>query len=615
MRRGILTDRDELTALRSRITRRPYDAFYEALVRRCALILESAPVTEMNWQAAWANGRQNAALTAARGIQGRILDLVVADCTDRNSAYRSRAVEELKNLLHWTTWVDPSRPDLKVDLCTAEAAVACLLGLDLLWDSLDEPTRELGLKLLRTRVLEPYLESVGEDVWWYTAVNHWNAVINSACSLVGLALSDETDAADQVDALARTSLRYFFDDLGREGGWDEGIGFWGFALRYVCLLGRARDRLLDDQSIFHQRGMDATSLFPIYFSPNGHPASFGDVSQLPLHGTLYLLDHYSGRNELTWWLDTYHAATQHDPSTMEWSTAGLALLCRKEGGELPSEPELEPVKVYHQIGWAAMADQWPRPALYVSMKTGDLAASHAQHDMNSIQVQADGEMLLVDLGHPTDPGSTYFSVARSGFYEVQARSHNTLIVAEEDHRPDAQGSIEQTQVGKDYRWVLGDAHDACGESVRFLRHVVMLTDAKGQGTALVVLDELNLGTPERVDEFWHTAGKIELADGAATGRIVGRRAALDFAFAASAPIHVTQERQRIETRHVDQYLRVHGSLVGPGRLVSVFSREAITTPPQMEARPKDGLAITTQGCVLEFVAGRGRLVLQKVTRP
>ncbi|MCD4825619.1 MAG: hypothetical protein K8S55_13570, partial [Phycisphaerae bacterium] len=92
MRRGILANLDELRALSDRISIHPFDRFYEVLGKRCALILESSPMTEMNWQAAWAGGRRNSATVAARGAQGRILDLVIADAIETNDAYRSRAV-------------------------------------------------------------------------------------------------------------------------------------------------------------------------------------------------------------------------------------------------------------------------------------------------------------------------------------------------------------------------------------------------------------------------------------------------------------------------------------------------------------------------------------------
>ncbi len=611
MRRGILTNRDELSALRSRISHKPFDVFYETLLKRCALILESTPVTEMNWQAAWASGRRNAALIAARGAQGRILDLIIADGVDSNPAYRSRAAEELLNLIRWSTWVDPSRSDLSVDLCTAEAAVATVTGLDLLWDEFDSNQRDEAMGVLQKRVLEPYLQSIRDDVWWYTAVNHWNAVINSACGMVGLALSDEIDAAKRVYQLSRKGLQHFFDDLGREGGWDEGIGYWGYAISFVVLFGEACARLLDDQKLLHQRGMDETGLFPIYFSPNGRVASFGDSAKLPLHGALYLLDRYSGRKEITWWLDTY--SFSHDVNTMDWSHAGLALLFRAEKDGVKTPP-LKPVKVFKQIGWAAMADSWPHPSFYVAAKTGDLAISHAQKDMNSIQLQVDGEMLLTDPGHPPDEGSEYFSGARGQFYEVQAQAHNTITVAKEDHRPDAQGSIRGTRAGENFRWVLCDAGAACGEGVNFFRHIVMLIDpADSRGWALVVLDELDLPAPEQVDLFWHTGGHIELDASKMTGQIVGHKARLHFAIVSTAPAKAETAAHNLDYGRIDRYIQISSGGMGRSYFASVFSRDAIKTKVHLKPIEEGDVQLAFGGTTLRFKRSGKHLTLGQVT--
>ncbi len=611
MRRNLLASREELSALRGRIDRKPFDAFYSRLDKCCALILESSPMTEMNWQSAWATGRQNAALTAARGAQGRILDLVIADAIDANGAYRSRAIEELMNLVHWSTWVDPSRSDLRVNLCTAEAAVAAVIGLDWLWDFLAEEQRQAVLTALRQRMLGPYLESVAADVWWYSAVNHWNAVINSAAGLVGLALDEETAQAASTLKFAKKGLTRFFNDLGKEGGWDEGTGYWGYALRSVLLLGEACSRVLDDQTIFHQRGMDQTGLFPVYFTPNGRPASFGDAALVPLHGTLYLLGRHFQRSEITWWLDTY--CLHHDPSTMDWSIAGLALLFRPEEGRI-AEPTLEPVKVFQQVGWAAMADAWPRPGMYAAVKTGDLATSHAQCDMNSLQLQVDGEMLLVDVGHPPDEGSEYFSRARRDFYEVQARAHNTILVAEEDHRPDARGTIIDARSEAGYRWVLCDAGDACGETVAFFRHVVLLTDAtNGRGHTLVVVDELNLPSPERVEMFWHTGGAIELHPETRSGRIRGRRSALHYAIASTAPVEARTGQRALSYGQTDRFVRVSAGLMGRSYFASVFSRNSIGSDVSIQPGSRGALRVSFGDTALAFKGGRKHLVLDTVS--
>ncbi|NBB94351.1 MAG: hypothetical protein GVY16_01240 [Planctomycetes bacterium] len=605
MRRGLLATPEELHALADRIGEAPYDQLCQRLQSRCELILQSTPATEMNWQSAWANGRWNAALAAARGLQGRILDLVIADAIDRNSAYRSRAAEELTHLARWSTWADPSRPNMPLNLCTAEAAVAAVIGLDWMWDDLNVADRTRLLDNLHERVIKLYhnLVTTSPPVWWYSAVNHWNAVMNGACGLVGLALGDTNDQAAEVLDLSREGLEHFFDDLGRDGGWDEGTGYWGYAVRSVLLLGEACSRVLDEQSIIHHRGMEATGLFPIYFTPNGHPASFGDQPTLPTHGTLYLLDRYFDRRELTWWLDTY--ADRHDVSTFGWSQAGVAMLARPQNGTI-DPPELQPVKIFNQIGWAAMADQWPRPTFYAAVKTGDLAVSHSQRDMNSIQVQVDGEMLLVDVGHPPGEASEYFSASRADFYEVQASAHNTITVAEEDHRPDAIGFIRDGDEGSDFRWVTADSQDACGEGVTFVRHVVMLLDGKGRGESLVVLDELDLPAPERVDVFWHTAGKIHL-DGQA-GRIVGRRAGLHVQMACTVPAEVATFSQPMEHDRADHVLHLSAGMIGRQVVASVFSRKEIAKLGIEQAERGD-VTLTVGKRKVTFATRRGQRYL------
>jgi len=417
--------------LRSRVARKPFDGIYEMLERRCSLILESAPVTEAQWQSLWARGGQAAALTAARTAQGRILDLIVAHHIEPNGAFRDRAIEELRNLAGWTRWTDPSHSRLSADMCTAEAGLAVAIGLDWLWEDLDETLRGRLLVAIQKKAIEPYRKAVGEGAWWYNCYHSWNAVVNAGCGLAALALSDEDKSARDALKLARAGLKPYFAALGAEGGWDEGLGPWGVGMRSILLLAEALRNTLDDEKLFHARGMEATGLFPVFFTPNGRAANFGNAPAVPLYGAFYLLARQYNRPEIAWWMDTY--ALHRDASTSGWASAGLSMLFRPEG-RTPAAPALPAVKVYEDIGWAAMADRWPKPDFYVAAKTGDLSANDSQRDMNTLQLQVDGEMLLVDLGGAyTNHGSAH------SFYDVQARAHNTVLVAENDHQIDAQG--------------------------------------------------------------------------------------------------------------------------------------------------------------------------------
>lgn len=569
MRRGILANIDELRALRDRITIKPFDSIYDRLEKRCALILRSQPVNETQWRTMWQQGSWSAAMLAARTTQGRIMDLLVAHHMEANTAFRDRAIEELKNLVSWSTWVDPCHNHVAADLCTAEAAVAAVVALDWLWDDLKEADRLRVIQAVRHKAIQPYLQAVKDKAWWYTCYHNWNAVVNSGVGLAALALSDDDPLAAEAHRLGAAGLEHFFNTLGREGGWDEGIGYWGYGMRYLLLLAEAHARLLDDQNLYHRRGMDTTGLFPIYFTPNGHAAGFGDAPTVPLHGAVYLLVKRFGCKELTWWLDTYTFG--HDVGTSGWSAAGLAMLFRPVDAETTKSPNLMPVKVFNEIGWAAVADHWPRPRLYVAAKTGDLSANHSQRDMNSVQLQLGGEMLLAGPG-----GGRYnhehFSAERGEVGEVQARAHNTIIVAERDHQIDAQGSIVEAQSEKNFRWVACDAGDACGENTRFIRHVLMIVDPpEDDGRMVIVLDELTNGIPEKIDQFWHSHGLIKLDRDKQTGTITGNCDKMHFALCATMSTSVSAGSGGKNAGRKDNVLHTSGGLVGKAALVSAFS--------------------------------------------
>jgi len=572
MNRGLLATQDELAGLAGRIGVKPFDRMHDLLLKRCALILESKPISETMWRSAWSQGRRGAATAAAVDIQGRVLDLVVAHKIDRNAAYRDRAIEELRNLLRFSTWTDPSHGDLSADLCTGEAAAAVAIALDWLADELGAADRQACVKALRDKALQPYLEAVEAGAFWYSCYHNWNAVVNGGVALAGLLLSDADDLAAAAVVKATDGLGRYFKALGREGGWDEGLGFWGHGMRYVLLLAEALARVNGDHSLYRRRGMAATGLFPVYFAPHGQAVSFGGGAMTPAWGTFYLLGKHFGLREIVWWLDRY--ALRHDVVTSGYSHAGLALLFRPTDLEPEPEPELEPVKVFKEIGWAAMADAWPVPDLYAALKTGDLAANHAQLDMNSAQIMFGGEVLLRDppaADLPDEPPLTDGPDAEGG---ALSASHNTVTAAGREHRIDAVGGIVEAGRGKNFRWIAGDAGGALGEDVRFIRHVVMPVGAAG-ASMVIVLDEIHNVVAEELAARWHTGGTLELdADGAA-GRIEGVSAAVHFALAADCGFRVTAAGRGRNHHGADSVITLSTPRVRRALIVAAFAAEAV----------------------------------------
>jgi len=609
MRRGILADADRLGALEQRTTTTPFDAIFDALQRRCALILETSPITETQWRAIWERGRWSSASLAARATQGRIMDLAICHHIDPNGAYRDRAVEELKNLCSWSTWVDPCHNKMSADICTAEAALAAVVGIDWLWDDIEPSKRDDMIAAVADKALAPYLQAIEEEVWWHGCYHHWNVVVNAGMALAAMAMADEDPRAEKAEQLARAGMKHFFDAFGADGAWDEGTGYWGLTVRYLLLLAEADKNLRDDMSIYHSRGLDQTGLFPIYFTPNGRAASFSDMQTEPLHGAIYLLANQFRLKEVAWWLDEYSLGW--DATTNGWSAAGLAMLFRPDNLEVPRTPKLDTVKTFPSIGWAAMADQWPHPGLYAAAKTGDMAVNHARSNMNAVQLQVDGEMMIVEF--PRGRQSREFATeAQSRFYEVTARAHNTICTAQRDHQIDAQGSVIESESGKNHRWIACDSGGACGDGVQFIRHVVMAVDGESQkGQAVIVLDELTNGAPEKFEQTWHTRGKVELDADGKTATIAGIRRTVHVALGATVKTSVKVKSARIDSHCSERLLHVTGGAVGRVLLASVFAAEPIEQSVQI-VESEQGATVTAGDIRVEFARSRTHLKLSSV---
>ena len=611
MNRGLLATREQLSALRERISRRPFDTIGEVLAKRCALILAAKPIGETSWRTQHAQGRWAAALTAARACQGRIFDLIVAHHIDPNIAYRDRAIEEMKSLAVWSTWVDPCHPDLKADLCTAECCAAMAVGLDWLAEDLSEADRLRCTRALAEKGIAAYNAAVAANAWWYTCYHNWNAVLNGGCGLGALLLADENPDARQALDSARTGLKHFFAALGREGGWDEGVGYWAYALRYLLLFGEGLDHVQDDRSIFRQRGMEVTGQFGVYFCPRGHSASFGHSPAVPVFGALYGLAERYQIKEVCWWLDRY--ALHRDVSTTGWSDAGLSLLLRPKDMPPAPAPDLSPVKVFHEIGWAAVADQWPEPSMYAAVKAGDLSANHSHLNMNSIQVQVDGEMLLVDPGNPPSARSYNYGNRGRTSDETPGQWHNTLTVGERNHRIDARGQIVEAQSNETHRWITADGGTALGENVRFNRHLIMLLDPAGlSGHTLVVLDEVLNASPEKVEACWHSFAQVKLVneDDGWSGAIVGKQSGLHFAVAATAKVDCST-LSNPQGKLTESVLRISTPSVSQLVLVSVFSRRPIG-PVEVRRTSRGDIDLTLDAGTLRFKGSRKHAKLKEI---
>ena len=411
--------------------------------------------------------------------------------------------------------------------------------------------------------------------------------------------------------MALGGLRHFFDALGREGGWDEGTGYWGYAMRYVLLLAEAARRTMDDQRLLHMRGMDATGAFPVYFTPNGQAASFGDNPAVPLFGALYLLVKHYGQNEIGWWLD--HFAYRQDVVVGGWSSAGLGLLFRPIDAEITKPQRTGPREGLPRDRLGGNGRPLARAGLLRRRQDRrpvrqPLAARHELHPAPGRRRDAADR----PRPRPLQPG-LFLRRARRVLH-VQARSHNTLMVGQRDHQIDAQGEIVEAGGGVDYRYLACDAETACGDDVHFVRHLVMILDAKGQKAhTLVVLDELTGKQAEALDLFWHSLGQIDLNSSLKCGSIAGQKSCVYFALAATTSESVvTLEQHPLQPQQTESIIHLKTALRGKAFVASVFSPRPWPRPSK-SAPPPAAIHVKAGPLSLQFKTRKRHLQLEVVT--
>lgn len=181
---------------------------------------------------------------ARRDILGA---LVIAECVEGQGRFLDGITNALWSILEESSWVLPAHigaqqagyglPDTAepvVDLFCGETAAHVAWTAYLVGDQLETVSPLIMPRVLRelnTRILTPNLER--DDFWWMgfgpRRVNNWNPWVNSNWLAVALLMeTDEERRAAAVYKILR-SLDHFLVPYPKDGGCDEGPGYWSRA--------------------------------------------------------------------------------------------------------------------------------------------------------------------------------------------------------------------------------------------------------------------------------------------------------------------------------------------------------------------------------------------------
>ena len=306
---SLLFDSSELSSIQTRAESEWMAPVRNRLLARATALLSARPLLVSTT----GRGEPDPAgtlkgLDAARRLQGRVVTFAMAFLLSGDRRYRDAAVGQLDHALtNWPIWVDTAHPP-PYDLMTGEVSLTFALAYDWLYTSLTATERARLRDGVERRAMRPYLAAVdvAKPMSWYRADHNWNAVCNGGAAMLALALRGESALADRILQLSIPGMAYYWNNLGDDGGWEEGTGYWTYGHRYAFMaadaLRRAGSAAAAD-SLAHE-GARQTGMFPLVFNPGAKlSASFSDSSGRAADPLFYFLGREYRNPDYLWFQD------------------------------------------------------------------------------------------------------------------------------------------------------------------------------------------------------------------------------------------------------------------------------------------------------------------------
>ena len=286
------------------------------------------------------------------------------------------------------------------------------------------------------RILTPCLER--DDFWWMgfnpRRVNNWNPWINSNWLTSALLIEPDPDRRQAAVAKSMRSIDRFLGPYPRDGGCDEGPGYWGRAgaslLDCLELLYSATDGQIDlyGDPLIREIGrfIYRVQIDGTYF------VNFADASAIvtPPPAVVFRYGQRIGDADLMA-LGAWIAAERDllHPAGDRWGSLGRLLptlfllddiLAVEPRSPLPRDVWLGEIEVM-----VARDEGGSSAGLYVAAKGGHNAESHNHNDVGSFIIHVDGKPVLVDAGVETYTRKT-FGAQRYELWTMQSAYHSLL---------------------------------------------------------------------------------------------------------------------------------------------------------------------------------------------
>lgn len=352
--------------------------------------------------------------------------------------------------------------------------------------------------------------------WWATAYRcNWCAWCNTGLGLAALTMIGEEPRLCDVLAESYNRIGRTFDELGVDGGWQEGGAYWSQTVRMSTLYMDALKRATGGEyNLFrHPKIAHNPANFPLYISIPPHynhadfaDAHFGRIGSPRLYNKLAL---ETGDPVSAWFRDNVFTEG-NDIFDIIWPRHTVT----------PALPETASIH-FRTIDWVMMRSDFTDPEkVAVACKAGQNDDPHHGHlDVGQFMIYWRGEEFIRDLGTAVYD-EKYFDAEKYDTPHADSRGHNLVFVNGEGQisgklkdipvDETVGGDVLDFRSGEGRDYVLMDPTNAYPgvELKRWRRHIVL-----DKPLVTVVVDEVSAEPGAEIEARFHSAAEQITRDG------------------------------------------------------------------------------------------------------
>lgn len=384
---------------------------------------------------------------------------------------------------------------------------------DWLYPALSQPQKDR----IRGALLEKVVTRVRGDYefhWWATAYRcNWCGVCNSGVGLAGLTLLKEHPQLTDIVAESYNRINSMFNELGEDGGWQEGGGYWNYGVHTSSFFADALKRMTKSKwNLFkNERLHNNPVTFPLHISlPGNRSLNFEDSGGHHLIGKPHLINKLAvetNNSQAAWYRNTFF---KEESETYEIYDIFDIIWPRPT---IEAKPPVNPSIHFRTIDWWVMrSDFTDENKVLVAGKAGKNDDPHHGHlDIGHFVVYWQKEYFIQDLGR-IGYDEKYFDQARYDYPEAASIGHNTLLVNGEKQIPgkeykqpynyDIGGDVLEFRTSSNQDYVLMDPSNAYPKQSlkKWRRHVVL-----NKPNITLVLDEVHSAPDADIEVRFHSA--------------------------------------------------------------------------------------------------------------